>query len=111
MSATVALPGELTIYTAAQTRDELLQWLAGAPADAALCVAADQVFDIDGAGVQLLCSLGAMLERDGRPWCITQPSATLTDACASLGLADWLQPLLLPPWPTPADAGTPTGAP
>ena len=57
----------------------------------------------------LLCALGAMLERDGRPWCITQPSVTLTQACASLGLADWLQPLLLSS--APIDAGTPAGAP
>ena len=29
MTATLALPGELTIYTAAQTRDELLQFYEG----------------------------------------------------------------------------------
>lgn len=88
---TFALPGELTIFTAAETRDALLAWLSQfGDNDDAVLIAADQVSDVDGAGVQLLCSLGALLERQGRSWSIAHATPLLTQSCATLGLADWL---------------------
>jgi anti-anti-sigma regulatory factor len=84
------LPGELTIFTAAETRDTLLAWLGQIDADAAVLVTADQVGDVDGAGVQLLCSLAALLDRQGRNWSIAGATPLLTQSCATLGLADWL---------------------
>ncbi|MFM2067895.1 MAG: hypothetical protein RLZZ584_2804 [Pseudomonadota bacterium] len=89
MDAPYALPGELTIYTAAETRLALLDWLAGAPADTALGVSADQVLDVDAAGVQLLCSLGALLDCQGRAWRIENGTHTLALAFEHLGLGDW----------------------
>ena len=89
-SLTFALPGELTIFTAAETRDTLLAWLGQIDTDAAVLVTADQVGDVDGAGIQLLCSLAALLDRQGRRWSIAHPTALLTRSCATLGLADWL---------------------
>ena len=87
---TFALPGELTIFTAAETRDTLLAWLGQIEDDAAVLITADQVGDVDGAGVQLLCSLAALLDRQGRTWSIVHPTALLTRSCVTLGLADWL---------------------
>jgi ABC-type transporter Mla MlaB component len=89
-SHTFALPGELTIFTAAETRDTLLAWLGQIEHDATILLSADQVGDVDGAGVQLLCSLAALLDRQGRSWSIGDPTALLTRSCATLGLADWL---------------------
>ncbi len=88
---TFALPGELTIFTAAETRDALLAWLGQVgDNDAAVLVTADQVGDVDGAGIQLLCSLASLLDRQGRSWSIAGATSLLTQSCATLGLADWL---------------------
>ncbi|MEY4748654.1 MAG: hypothetical protein RIQ60_868 [Pseudomonadota bacterium] len=89
MRTTYALPGELTIYSVGEVRQALLDWLDGAPAGAALGVNAEQVLDVDGAGVQLLCSLGALLDRQGRGWRIENASDTLARAFETLGLHDW----------------------
>lgn len=91
-STALALPAELTIFTAAETRDALL----GAAADAArsgaaLHVDAADVIDVDGAGVQLLVSLSRLCERDERPWHLHSPSDALVHACTVLGLTKWLE--------------------
>jgi ABC-type transporter Mla MlaB component len=88
------LPAELTIFSAAETREQLLAWLArrapdGSPADL-LPLDASGVVDVDGAGVQLLCALGRQADRDARAWQIVAPSGALQRACRVLGLGDWL---------------------
>jgi len=88
MSAAFDLPAELNIYGALETRDALLAWLAanaGAD-DQPLAVNAAAVAEVDGAGLQLLTAL----TRLDRPWHLVDPSAALTQACATLGLSQWL---------------------
>jgi anti-anti-sigma regulatory factor len=86
------LPAELTIFSVAQTQVALLDWLAGqgAEPDRALEVGASQVLDLDGAGVQLVCALSALLARKGWAWRLVEPTSTFTQACCTLGLTDWL---------------------
>lgn len=87
------LPGELTIFSAAETRTALLAWLAEQPGepDQPLEVDAQQVLDIDGAGVQLLCALSTLLAQKGWAWRLVSPTGTLARACRTLGLSDWLE--------------------
>ncbi|RZS52937.1 STAS domain-containing protein [Sphaerotilus mobilis] len=86
-----ALPAELTIFTATETRDALLAALAGATdADAPLVVDAAAVIDVDGAGVQLLVALSRLCERDERSWRLQAPGDALVAACHTLGLSAWL---------------------
>ena len=91
MSTALALPPELTIYTAAETRSAWLAALAEA-GDGALSVPAGAVTEIDAAGVQLLASLARTLAAQQRPLQLVAPSAALRDACARLGLSSLLAP-------------------
>ncbi len=89
------LPAELTIYTAAETRDGWLAWLAGDAAHAAaaepLClVDASGCDEIDAAGAQLLVALAHSLARQQRRLQLQQPSTPVRAACHDLGLAAWL---------------------
>jgi len=88
MSQAFELPSELTIYSALDTRDALLAWLSatGAGDDQPLALMASRVSEVDGAGLQMLTAL----TRLDRPWHLVEPSAALTQACATLGLSDWL---------------------
>jgi anti-anti-sigma regulatory factor len=89
MSAELALPAELTIYTAAETRNA---WLAALsePGEGALAVHAGAVTEVDGAGVQLLASLSRTLAAQHRPLRLVEPSAAMRSACERLGLASLL---------------------
>lgn len=88
MTARYQLPGELTIYSAMETRDSLLAWIAAQSAKSGhtLEVSAADVQEIDGAGLQLL----AALSHADLPWRLLDPSDALVGACSSLGLTDWL---------------------
>ena len=93
--APLRLPAELTIYTAAETRDSWLAWLAGDAAHAAaaepLClVDASGCDEIDAAGAQLLVALAHSLARQQRRLQLQQPSTPVRAACHDLGLAAWL---------------------
>lgn len=86
------LPEELTIYTAVETRDALLAWLGAGGAhdadDAATrLVSGQRVREVDGAGLQLLLSLGHL----DQPWRLVQASAALTDTLHLMGLDAWLK--------------------
>jgi anti-anti-sigma regulatory factor len=89
MTAPSALPSELTIYTAAETRTALLATLAAQPADAEGELALDggAVAEVDGAGLQLLVSLARSLESRGRRLRVDRPTSALSAACSALGLA------------------------
>ena len=86
MNDEFALPAELTIYSAAELRRQLLAHV-DAHADAEACridgAAVDQV---DAAGLQLLVSLARTLAPLGRTLRMGQPSAALVAACETLGL-------------------------
>lgn len=88
MSKPFELPEEMTIYSAIETRDALLAWVAEQSAKSArmLEISAARVREIDGSGLQLLASLAHM----DQPWRLAQPSAPLLEACKTLGLSDWL---------------------
>lgn len=97
MTSSLALPAELTIYTAGETRPQWLAWLAANDAEA-LQVDASGVAEVDAAGVQLLVALARALEAQQRGLRIEQPSAALRGACERLGLTGLLE------------AGSPAGA-
>ncbi|OYU71807.1 MAG: hypothetical protein CFE45_42155 [Burkholderiales bacterium PBB5] len=94
------LPAELTIFTASVTRNAWLGWMADESlqgnADGLCLVAADEVAEIDAAGVQLLVSLANALAGQHRRLRLQDPTEVLRKACTALGV----QALLL-------DEGTP----
>jgi ABC-type transporter Mla MlaB component len=88
MSTPFELPEELTIYSAVETRDALLAWVAGQSAQAGqLEVSARELKQVDGAGLQLLAALGNM----DLPWRLVNVSSALSEACRIMGLSAWLQ--------------------
>lgn len=89
MSTPLALPPELTIYTAAETRTAWLAALAE-PGDGTLALEAGAVSEIDAAGVQLLASLARSLAAQQRTLKLVGPSPALQGACERLGLSDLL---------------------
>ncbi|MDD2808386.1 STAS domain-containing protein [Rhodoferax sp.] len=88
MSQAFELPEEMTIYSAVETRDALLAWVTAqtAASSKVLEISAAKVSEIDGSGLQLLVSLSHI----DQPWKLTQPTDALVQACATLGLGDWL---------------------
>ncbi len=86
MTAALVMPTELTIYTAAETRQAWLAALAE-PAEGPLCVAADAVAEADAAGVQLVLALSRSLAERSRSLRLVDPSPALRGACERLGLS------------------------
>ena len=81
------LPPELNIYAVAEMRVALLAWVdERTKAKEALELSAEDVAEVDGAGMQLLMALGNM----HLPWKITASSNAFADACRLLGLQAWL---------------------
>jgi anti-anti-sigma regulatory factor len=88
MNEQFELPAELTIYSAVETRDALLAWVAGhaASSSAHLKISARAVESVDGAGLQLLAALGSM----GVSWELVAASEPFSEACRTMGLDSWL---------------------
>jgi anti-anti-sigma regulatory factor len=82
------LPAELNIYSAMETRDALLAWVAAQVAKGrdVLEVSARDVAEVDGSGLQLL----AALSHGETTLRLVEVSDAFADACRTLGLADWL---------------------
>ena len=82
------LPAELNIYSALETRDILLAWVAEQTTKGRdfLEVSARDVAEVDGSGLQLL----AALSNGETPWRLVEASPAFADACRTLGLTDWL---------------------
>jgi ABC-type transporter Mla MlaB component len=104
MMTTRALPAEVTIYSVGELKGQCLAWLGESLTDSDAGgdhwpLDASAVDQIDAAGVQLLVSLSHTLQQQGQPLHLLQPGSVLVDACAALGLSDWLA------------ACTPEGAP
>ena len=95
MSTSHTLPEELSIYTVGELRGQCLAWIGEAPVEGDAAsghwpLDASRVDQVDAAGVQLLVSLSHTLSRQEQSLHLLQPSGPLTEACAALGLADWL---------------------
>ncbi len=81
------LDPELTIYTVAQVRGQMLGWLAEGAEDGDFVLDAAGVADVDGAGVQLLAALARSLAAQQRTLRLAAPAPALREACGRLGLA------------------------
>ncbi len=88
MSTPFELPEEMTIYSAVETRDALLAWVTeqAAQSSPVLEISGAKVREVDGSGLQLLASLS----HTEQTWHMRHPSASLVEACAQIGLSDWL---------------------
>jgi ABC-type transporter Mla MlaB component len=88
MSQAFELPEEMTIYGAVETRDALLAWVTeqGAKSVNLLEISGAKVREVDGSGLQLLASLA----HTHQPWRLINPSTSLSEACANIGLDGWL---------------------
>lgn len=91
MPSSLALPAELTIYTAGETRPQWLAWLAADDAES-LRVDASGVTEVDAAGVQLVVALSRALEAQHRRLQLDRPSPALRTACERLGLTSLIEP-------------------
>ncbi len=87
----LALPSELSIYTAAELHPQWLAWVGDAAAAGGDALVDGQAVDqVDGAGVQLLVALQRCLAARGCVLRLQAPSRPLSEACKALGLAGWL---------------------
>jgi ABC-type transporter Mla MlaB component len=88
MSQAFELPEEMTIYSALETRDALLAWVTEQTAKSAkmMEISAARIREVDGSGLQLLASLS----HTDQPWRLLNPSQALLDACAAIGMSQWL---------------------
>jgi len=88
------LPAELTIFTASETRTAWLSWMADeaqhGSAEPVCVVEADDVAEVDAAGVQLLVSLANALAGQQRRLQLQGATEALCRACTSLGVHTWL---------------------
>ncbi len=93
MSDPFELPVELNIYSALETRDALLAWVAehASQGQESLHVSAKNVEEVDGSGLQLLAALANM----EHAWHLVEPSAAVVDACRAMGLSRWLDQRVL----------------
>jgi anti-anti-sigma regulatory factor len=88
MSDPYVLPPELNIYNALQTREAILAWAAAHSAKGkdSLPISAQDVAEVDGAGLQLLAALSNM----DQTWRLVDASAVFREACQTLGFGHWL---------------------
>jgi ABC-type transporter Mla MlaB component len=102
----LALPSELSIYTAAELHPRWLLWLEALPPDGAPArLHGGAVDQVDAAGMQLLLSLARALALRGQALQLHEPSLVLQQACQALGLQAWLQACQpAPARPQPAGA-------
>lgn len=82
----LALSGEMTIYRAAELRQELA---AGVDAGARTFDLSG-VTEIDSSGLQLLAAIRASVARAGGFARFVQPSACVKEICTTCGLLPWL---------------------
>ncbi len=80
------LPAELTIYNVAELHVTCKSWAQTLDGDC-LTLDAQQVAEVDGAGIQLLLSLQNSLHKQQKHLVLSQPSTALANACKALGTA------------------------
>ncbi len=93
MTSTHTLPAELTIYHVAELHPEFKSWLQ-APPEPCLEVHAQNVAEVDAAGIQLLLSLQNSLSKQNRRLALLQPSPALVSSCQALGTQGLLASIL-----------------
>jgi anti-anti-sigma factor len=81
--ADIRIDGELNIYSAAETREQLLQALGAHPA---LALDISAVEEIDTSGTQLLLVLIREAKRIGKPLTLSAPSPAIIDVATLLNL-------------------------
>lgn len=88
MSEPFELPAELNIYSALDTRDALLAWVAeqSSKNPEHLDISAKNVEEVDGSGLQLLAALSNMEQN----WHLVDTSDAFSDACRTLGFSNWI---------------------
>ena len=88
MSPPFDLPADLRIYSAIETRDALLAWVAeeASAGHDYLQISARDVEEVDGSGLQLLASLSNL----GAPWRLVESSESFDNACRLMGFGQWL---------------------
>jgi anti-anti-sigma regulatory factor len=88
MRAPFDLPADLRIYSAIDTRDALLAWVAeeASAGHDYLQISARDVEEVDGSGLQLLASLSNL----GAPWRLVESSESFDNACRLMGFGQWL---------------------
>lgn len=94
MSEHRTLPAELSIYSVGEIKGQCLAWISETPAEPQAehwALDAGAVDEVDAAGLQLLLALSHTLMQQDQRLVLLRPSRVLVDACAALGLADWLQ--------------------
>jgi anti-anti-sigma regulatory factor len=87
MNSPLALPAEMTIYSVAELRRQLLAHVDAHAAEEACRIDAGAVDQVDAAGLQLLVSLARTLAPLGRTLQLGNASPALVAACESLGLS------------------------
>ena len=94
MSEHRTLPAELSIYSVGELKGQWLGWISEAPAEPEAehwALDASTVSEVDAAGLQLLLALSHTLSQQDQRLVLLHPSAALGEACAAIGLADWLE--------------------
>lgn len=87
----MALPQELSIYTAAELHAQWLAWLGQQAGNGGTAqVQAAAVESVDAAGLQLLLSLQHALQGQGQQLALLDPSPALVQGCEAIGLQAWL---------------------
>ncbi len=88
MRAPFDLPADLRIYSAIDTRDALLAWVAeeASAGHDYLQISARDVEEVDGSGLQLLAALSNM----ETPWHLVETSEAFEQALRLMGFAHWL---------------------
>jgi anti-anti-sigma regulatory factor len=88
MRAPFDLPADLRIYSAIETRDAMLAWVAeeASAGHDYLQISARDVEEVDGSGLQLLAALSNM----ETPWHLVETSEPFAQACRHMGFAYWL---------------------
>ena len=91
MEPSFSLPAELTIYTVGELFPQCQVWM-HADARSELPVQAQDVAEVDAAGVQLLLAWSRTLVAGQRCLQLVAPSAALVAACAALGVDGLVRP-------------------
>lgn len=94
LTAPLALPSEVTIYTVSELSSQWCRWVADMRATQAgehWLADAGALEQVDAAGLQLLVALGHSVAAAGASLRLRAPSSMLWSGCQALGLGQWLE--------------------
>jgi len=84
----IAIEGEMTIYFAAEMKEQLLAMLEAEHGDVVLDLA--RVTELDTCGLQMLLMVHAVARAADRSFGLRSPGTTVADVLRLSGLNDWL---------------------